>query len=86
MYDGACGHNFATWGNPAFAEGAAGGGGGGDAAAHVAAPVPPHEADGWAVEELPDASRWMLSRFASDEDECVCHSAAVAFRRVVARD
>ena len=84
--DGACGHNALTWGNPAFLEsiresGAAEGETEGAAAAWVA----PHEADGWELAELPDVSRWMLSKFASDTPDCVCHSAAVSFRRAAAR-
>ena len=67
-YDGACGHNFETWGNPAFApEGHTG--------------PAPHVADGWEARELADVSRWMLSRFASDVHDCECSSCAVAFVR-----
>ena len=74
FYDGACGHNWKTWGNPAFCNAFCDGDG-------DAPSLPPHATDGWSTEELPDVSRWMLSRFASDEEGDVCHSAAIAFRR-----
>ena len=70
VYDGACGHNWHTWGNPAFR-----------AEEEEGVVLAPHERDGWEAVELPDVSRWMLSRFASDVEQCVCHSAAVSFRR-----
>ena len=78
VYDGACGHNWHTWGNAAFREPPHSVH---DARDGPAAPPAPHEVDGWCLEELPDVSRWMLSRFASDAADCVCLSAAVAFRR-----
>ena len=68
VYDGAVGHNWETWGNPAFADD--------DKAA-----TPPHARDGWELAEVPSVSRWMLSRYVSDVDDCECGSAAVAFRR-----
>ena len=40
--------------------------------------------DGWHGMELEDVSKWMVSRFASDVEECVCHSAAVSFSRIYA--
>ena len=72
VYDGACGHNWHTWGNPAFCE------------PEGATEEAPYKRDGWHVMELEDVSKWMVSRFASDVEECVCHSAAVSFSRVYA--
>ena len=75
-YDGAAGHNWHTWGNPAFASPRAeqpDPGGVGE--------VAPYEADGWVAEELIGVSRWMLSRFASDVADCECNSSAIAFLR-----
>ena len=72
-YDGAAGHNWATWGNPAFAPDSEGGGEGGG--------VAPYLRDGWSAVEAGDVSRWMLSRFASDTHDCERNSSAVAFRR-----
>ena len=72
-YDGACGHNFLTWGNPDFTAAPDGAGDG-----RIS---PPHESDGWHTEEVHALSRWMLSRFASDSADCECLSTAIAFRR-----
>lgn len=66
-FDGACGHNWLTWGNLASAPN--------DCA------VPPFVADGWRIEEIPAISRWMLSRFASDVEDCEWNSCAVSFRK-----
>lgn len=49
VYDGACGHNFATWGNPAYAP---------LGRANEPPPPPPYKADGWAVHEVPEVARW----------------------------
>lgn len=73
VYDGACGHNFATWGNPAYAP---------LGRANEPPPPPPYKADGWAVHEVPEVARWQLSRFASDaSDDCERNSHCVSFRR-----
>ena len=70
VYDGACGHNFATWGNPAFAP-----------PGRANEPAP-YKADGWAVHEVPEVARWQLSRFASDaSDDYERNSHCVSFRR-----
>ena len=50
-WNGCCGHNWDTWGNPAYAP----------AGADVEAP--PYEADGFAKRELADLSRAQLSRY-----------------------
>ena len=68
VYDGAVGHNWETWGNPAFAD-------------DEKPATPPHARDGWELAEVPSVSRWMLSRYVSDVADCECGSAAVAFRR-----
>lgn len=78
-YDGAAGHNWLTWGNPAFAPPRVTQLGQGDASHDV--DVAPYAADGWVAEELRDVSRWMLSRFSSDVADCECNSSAIAFRR-----
>lgn len=72
-YDGACGHNWTTWGNPAFAPEVAVG--------QPNAAEPPHVADGWSMREVPAISKWMLSRFSSDVEDCEWNSCAVSFRR-----
>ena len=79
VYDGACGDNDKTWGNPAFAEEAAVPDGHG-----ASGGAPPYELDGWAATELREVSAWMLSRFASDVAECECTSAAISFVRGLA--
>lgn len=72
-YDGSVGHNWHTWGNPAYRpEGESG---------DEEAAVPPYVKDGWDHSELGDVSRWMLSRFASDVAECEWSSSAISFRR-----
>lgn len=70
--DGACGHNWHTWGNPDFHSGE---GGEGDEP-----PTPPYMADGFRRVELDDVSRWMVSRYDGDGDEG-CNSCAVSFVR-----
>lgn len=75
-FDGAAGHNWYTWGNPAFAPAEARG-----EEARGQELEPPYAADGWVAEELCEVSRWMLSRFASDAADCECNSSAIAFRR-----
>ena len=73
--DGACGHNWHTWGNPDFRPGGAAGGEGGEGT-----PTPPYVADGFRRIELDDVSRWMASRYDGDGDEG-CNSCAVSFVR-----
>ncbi len=75
VFDGACGHNFATWGNPAFGPTT-------EARVDGLPAAPPYEADGWTVQEVPEVARWQLSRFASDaSDDCEWNSHCVSFRR-----
>lgn len=72
--DGACGHNFLTWGNAAFATDESTD----DDAAHT---LPPSARDGWARREIVEISRWQLSRFAADVEDCEYNSCCVSFRR-----
>ena len=71
--DGCCGHNWLTFGNPAFRDDADGGGGGGDAR------FAPFEVDGFERVELARASSLQLSRY--DNAAFVGSSRTVAFRR-----
>jgi len=78
LFDGACGHNWLTWGNAAFREGHDKGH---DEVQGHAVETPPHERDGWTMREVPEVSRWQLSRFASDTSDCEFNSYCVSVRR-----
>jgi hypothetical protein len=71
--NGNCGHNWRTFGNPAFADGAPA-----DGAGRIS--EPPFSADGYDKSYLDDLSRLMLQRFDSEEYPSGS-SRAVAFRR-----
>jgi len=64
---GACGDNWKTWGNQAFAPVAEQGN------------PPPYEADGWVRTDLDDVSRWQMQRY--DNDYYAGNSVTVSFRR-----
>ena len=80
--DGACGHNWLTWGNPEYhddfgpphktVDGLEG--------ARVE-PSAPHAVDRWQMEEVSYVSKWQLSRFASDVADCDWNSYCISFRR-----
>ena len=72
VYDGACGHNWHTWGNPAFCE------------SEGATEEAPYKRGWMACDGAGRCFKWMVSRFASDVEECVCHSAAVTSAAVYA--
>ena len=73
-YDGACGHNWATWGNPDFQDD--------EATPDDQRPVAraPYEIDGFSTHEIREVSRWMLSRF-DGRGEDAYSTCAVSFRR-----